>query len=75
MCASKVARWSQEAHCDPVTYVNDPGEMDIQNIPGGSLIGSSRSGLDGPYHYGEKNANTSKTTGRKAREFVLREKE
>lgn len=74
MCASKVARWSQEAHCDRVTYVNDPGEMDIQSKPGGSLIGSTRSGLDGPYHYGEKVSNTSKTTARKAREFVLREK-
>ena len=72
MCASKVARWSQEAHCDPVTYVNDPGEIDAQSMPAGSLIGSSRSGLDGPYHFGEKNVNTA--TARKSREFVLREK-
>ena len=72
MCASKVAKWSQEAHCDPVTYVNDPGEIDAQSMPAGSLIGSSRSGLDGPYHFGEKNVNTA--TARKSREFVLREK-
>ena len=70
MCASMVARWSQEAHCDSVTYVNDPGSayMDKRN-DSGSLIGSTRSGLDGPYRYGQK-----EKTARKAREYVLREK-
>ena len=64
MCASKVARWSREAHCDSVTHIRDPGR------PAGSLIGSARSGLDGPYYYDRK----QETKARKAREFVLREK-
>ena len=68
MCASKVARWSREAHCDSVTHIHDPGR------PAGSLIGSTRSGLDGPYYYDQKEDNGQETKARKAREFILREK-